>query len=311
MTFAQHPLRAVAIAAIGAIAVSTPAQESELGAAIGLMVAHTDNVALAPSGLEDSEVVSAVTAGINFSQARSRFESDLEYEVQGLFYNEIEDADEVFHRLDADSRLALVADRFFLDAFGVYDQTINDPTAKYSINNIALTGNRTDVAIIGLSPNVALDFGSNVAGEVRYSHTKLNYEDEELIDTNEELLLFTLANSKSRNGASWGISYSNERFDYGALTEIELQTFELELGHWVNPGLRVFTTQGLESDYDTLLVGLGEVDSSLEEHYWYVGTEWRPDERTLFSVSAGERSFGTAKRFTWNRTMRYGGVHIG
>jgi uncharacterized protein (PEP-CTERM system associated) len=311
MIFAQRPLRAVTIAAVGTIAAATHAQESELGAVVGLMVAHSDNVALAPSGFEESEVVSEVTAGINFSQARSRFQSTLDYEVQGVFYNEIENADEVFHRLDADSRLALVADRFFLDAFGVYDQTIKDPTSKYSLNNIALTGNRTDVAIIGLSPNVALDFGSNVAGEVRYTHTKLNYEDEELIDTNEEVLLFTLANSKTRDGASWGLSYSHERFDYGAQAEIELQTFELELGHWVNPGLRVFTTQGLESDYDALLEGVEQVDSGLDEHFWYVGTEWRPDEQTLFSVSVGERSFGTARRFSWNRTMRYGGIQVG
>jgi hypothetical protein len=312
MTFARHALgRAAAVVGFGLAAATADAAESAVGAYVGARLLHTDNITLAPDDLAQSENVADVTTGITFSRSLSRFEADVDYAIQGLFYEEAEDADEVFHHLDASGRAEFVVDRLFLDLFAVVDQAAVDAAGTYSFNNITLIGNRTEVEIIGVSPSLRLGDGEKLAGEIRQSYTKLDYDDPTLLDTAERFVLFNLSNTNARAGGTWGVAYSLEQYEYDITSEIELETFELELGWWLSPELRLFTTQGLESDYATVDPTTGVfVEGGLDEHYWYVGTEWRPDERTVFNVSVGERNFGDAKRFEFSREFLGGGINV-
>jgi hypothetical protein len=302
--------------AVGAAALlpcgAAVAAESSLSTNLGLRLAHTDNISLAAEGAEQAEDIADVTAGITFSRQQPRADSFVAYQVQGIFYNEALDADEVYHNLDARTRLEVAPEVLFLDLFGLYDQTVSDPAGKYSFNNLALTGNRIDVAILGASPSVPLVIGNNAAGEIRYSHIKTNYDDPDLQDAIERTAHFALSNVNVREGGTWGVDYSRNVFEYGSASEFELEVFEAELGYWLNTGVRLFTRQGLEGDYlafDTVPSDSGQrLRSGLDEHFWYVGLDWRPDDRTSLQLSAGERSFGRAHSFSWSRTLRFGGV---
>lgn len=290
-------------------AVDPAAQESSasLGARLSASVGSSDNVTLAPTGSEQSERIADVTAGIAFSRTQTRLDTNLAYQIQGLFYDEAQDADEVFHQLNASGRLALVLNHLFVDFLGVYDQTITDATGKYSVNNIALTGDRTDVAIVGLSPNLALFIGDNATGELRFGKTRLDYHDPELVDSAEEAFHYRLDNHQRLSGVAWGTDYSQEKYEYEAQGAVEFETFESDLGFWIGPH-RVFTIQGLETDY-TQLGAFGEsAKGGLDEHFWYFGTEWRPNERTSLEWSVGERFFGDTARFLWQRQTRGGGA---
>jgi hypothetical protein len=303
----QRHLRLIAVGGLCFACAHAGAQESALGARVGMRLTSSDNVALAPDGFEQSERIADIQAGVNFARTTARLTTDLDYEIQGVFYDEFDGSDEVFHRLDASTQVEVVAERFFVDFFGVYDQTVVDPAGQFFANNLTLTGNRTDVAILGVSPSVALNFGANVTGEIRQSHTKLNYDDPQLQDTTEGFLRFALANSNARSGGTWGVQYGKERFEYDLTTEVDLETFELELGYWVTPTARIFTTQGLESDYEQFgLTGSG----GLDEHFWYVGTDWRPDDRTTVALSVGQRNSDTSHRFEWNRRLSFGGLSV-
>src|SRR6185503_12831322 len=120
------------------------------------------NIALTAKGSEQSDDIAELTAGITFARSKPRLDTRVAYQAQGVFYNEASDSDEVFNTLNATSQLALVLDRLFFDTFALYDQTIVDATGKYSFNKLALTGNRTDVAIVGGGPRLMLAFGDNV-----------------------------------------------------------------------------------------------------------------------------------------------------
>ena len=302
--------------AVGAAALvvcaAAVAAESIVTANLGLRLAHTDNISLALDGAERAEEIADVTAGITFNRQQPRADSSLVYQVQGVFYDEAGDADEVYHTLDAQTRLEVAPGALFLDLFGVYDQTVSDPAGKYSFNNLALTGNRIDVAVLGASPSIPLAIGNNAAGEIRYSHTKTNYDDPDLQDSIERTTHFALSNVNLRHGGTWGVDYARNDFQYGSTSEFELEVFEAEVGYWVNTAVRLFTKQGLEGDYlafDTVLSSTAQrLRSGLDEHFWYVGVDWRPDDRTSLQLSTGERSFGRAQTFSWSRTLRFGGV---
>jgi hypothetical protein len=308
---ARHDLKRTVFAAtaLALVACGARAADSALTANVGTRVAHSDNVALAAPGSEQAEEIGEVTAGIVYDRTGQRQDTRIQYQAQGIYYNESKDSDEVFNTLNAQTRLALVLDRFFLDGFALYDQTVVDAKSKYSFNKLALTGNRTDVAVVGLSPNVSLDFGEKIAGELRFTDSRVNYDDPTLEDNKERVGTFTLGNSNSREGGSWALKYDSEDYDYESSPTVHLETFDVQLGYWVGPTVKLFTTQGLESDYT--LVGRQDGSPGLDEHYWYLGIDWKPSERNEITVSSGERSFGDVQTFDWRYSAAHGGINVG
>ncbi len=271
---------------------------------------YSDNIKLAPAGFEDGQRVAEISAGVDFAHTQERQDTHISYLAQGVFYGESNDSDEVFNTLNATSQWALVSNRVFLDLYGVYDQTIVDPTGSYSFNKLALTGNRTDVAIVGASPSVALGIGENVEGEIRFTDTLINYADPEVEDSNEQVLSFVLGNYGSTRGGTWAVTYDQEEFDYELSPLVHFEIFDVELGAWVTPTVRLFTNQGLESDY-TLVGQPGAGSPGLDDHYWYAGVDWRPNDRHEVVVSSGERSFGEAHRVNWSYRSARGGIVVG
>lgn len=284
-------------------------QESSLRAELGTRLGYSDNISLAPKGFEQGERLAEVTAGLDFARTGERHDTRLAYQAQGVFYGESNDSDEVYNSLNATSQWALVLDRLFVDMFALYDQTLVDATNKFSFNKLALTGNRTDVGVVGVSPSLQLAFGPSVEGEIRVTGTRIDYDEEDLEDNDERIATFTLGNTLARRGATWSVSYDQQHFDYELSPTVEFETFETELGFWVGETVRLFTTQGLESDYS--LVGRPTVNGEspgLDEHFWYVGVDWRPSDRNEIVLSRGERSFGEAHRLSWSYRSSRGGV---
>jgi hypothetical protein len=281
--------------------------ESQFGAHVRARVARSDNIALALAGFEQDERVAEVTTGFSFRRSESRIEADVTYQVQGVFYDTASDLNETRHTLDASSRLTLLVDRLFLDTFAVQDQTLVDPAGKYSFNRLALTGNRTDMLAVGMSPALSLAMGSNITGELRFSAAEIDYDDPALEQSTERSASFTLGNNVSRGG-SWRVNYSQQRYDYDVSGEVEIENFNAELGFWVGPAVRLFTTQGLESDYTLVFDNTpGAPSPGLDDHYWNIGTEWRPTARSTVVATTGERNFGRARSLTWDYVAAAGG----
>ncbi len=301
----------VAVALVSA-ASGALADDPVLQAHVSSRAGYSDNIGLAPAGFEHSESLAELTAGLDFSRKGQREETRLSYQAQGVFYGKSHDSDEVYNTLNAQSRWALVLDRLFVDMFAVYDQTAVSATKKYSFNKLALTGNRTDVGILGVSPSISLAFGDNVTGEIRFVKTNVDYRDATLQDDEQQVTSLKIGNPDVRRGASWSVAYDSEDYDYERSPKVHFETFDGELGYWFGPTFRLFTTQGLESDYT--LVGRatpGGKSPGLDQHFWYVGVEWRPNDRNDIVVSTGERSYGNAHRFQWHyRAARGGGVNV-
>jgi uncharacterized protein (PEP-CTERM system associated) len=283
----------------------------QIGGQLMTRVASSDNVALAPKGLAESESILQVAAGINFSTAAPRLDARVRSEVDGVAYDKERASNEVFGTLDASTQVALVLQRLFFDTFAVYDQTIVDPTGKGSFNRLALTGNRTDVAVLGVGPRLALNVGDNVTGEARYNDTRVAYADPSLADLNERSAIFTIGNFNNRRGGTWSVNYDSEEFDYDLAGPVAFKTFDTQLGFWATETFRLFTTQGLESDYQAVhdySVSPTGKRPGLDDYYWYAGVEWRPSIRTTAVVSVGEHQFGRAYQLDFSYRRGHEGI---
>jgi hypothetical protein len=282
------------------------AAESQLGAHLGLDLIHSDNVGLTSTDSAQSDTAARPVAGINFNRSQSRFESSVAYEVEGFFYKDTEDSNSTFHSLDASGTLELLTERWFFDVYGVYDQTLIAPENDFAFNNFGSAGNLTDVGVVGASSTLQLGFGANARGALVASYSQLNYDDPSIIDTAERFVDFELGNGDARAGGAWAVRYNQEEYDYDILA-IELLTFEVDLGYWIGRA-KLFTTQGLENDYAEQIASGSLESGGLDAHYWYVGVDWVPDDRSNVSVAIGERQFGDAKRFRWERRLRAGSL---
>jgi hypothetical protein len=286
------------------------AGDSEFGAHAGARIGYSDNVTLAPAGSELDQRITELDGGFTFSRSQERLDAYVAYLLEGVFYPGASDSNQVYNTLDASSRLAMIRDVFYLDTFAVYDQTVKDSAGAYSFNKLAITGNLTDMLSIGVSPYVLLEIGSNVTGLARVSFSKLDYDEPTLDDSSEKFAMFNLGNSKARSGGSWGVSYNKELYDYEHSPDVDFESLAVDLGFWVVPTLRLFTTQGLESDYTLVLEQPGKAAPGLDTHYWYVGAEWRPSDRNILTVTTGERSFGHAESFNWAYKAAKGGIGL-
>lgn len=283
-------VRIVAVAAVIALPIeNAPAAESSVGAYVGARAAYSDNLTLSADDAESGRV-NEISTGISLDRVQPRIDTHVAYDVQGMFYD-VSSSDQAYQQLDARADLALVPNRFFLDVFGVYDQTIVDPTGPISFNNLTLTGNREDVALVGLTPRVSLDIGESVTGELRFSRIRSNYETDNFRDSDESNAEFSLRNVDDRQGGTWALAYSSESFDYDSSPDVEFETLTLQLGYWVGSTTRFFATQGLESDYRFVFATTGD-SPGLDEHYWNAGVEVQPNERANITLAVGDRSFG-------------------
>jgi hypothetical protein len=107
------------------------------------------------------------------------------------------------------------------------------------------------------------------------------------------------------------VSYNKEHYDYEVSPDVEFQTFSVELGCWPTSTVRLFTTQGLESDYALVFDQTPGAESpGLDTYYWNVGAQWRPSERNWLTVTSGERSFGRSETFSWDYDAAKGGISL-
>jgi uncharacterized protein (PEP-CTERM system associated) len=278
------------------------ATEAELAGEIGVGAIHTGNARLAGSALEESDNVLEITPALNYRRETRRFNADIDYSAQAYFYEENSDADTVYHQLELRTLTTLAADALFLDAIVTNDQSLVDPNRAFSIGNIGISGNLTDVRTATLAPYLVVRPG-RAEGVLRYDHSKFDYDDATFADADYETVSFSLAGDEFTT-ATWGLDYARERIEYDAAVPIKFQHFQVEVGYWVNRTIRLFTAQGIEDDYRS------PTDGSLELHYWDAGLGWQPSSRTSLTVAAGERNFGRSGRFEWSTLLRRGSVTL-
>jgi uncharacterized protein (PEP-CTERM system associated) len=126
--------------------------ETDFGVDIDLGIMRSDNIFLATDGDEQSETIYTISPEFYLTSDDDRFQADLRYQPQALLYSEFDEADEVFHNLDASLTTTLVRERLFLTVNAANFQSISDPEERIPSGNLSLSGNRTESRVLQAMP---------------------------------------------------------------------------------------------------------------------------------------------------------------
>jgi uncharacterized protein (PEP-CTERM system associated) len=95
---------------------------------------------LAPSGEEDSDLITVITPGFSLRRESARLKLDLDYRAAALTFVEDDDANSINHGLNGKMNAELHEELLFLDASARMSQAIVDARAPQSLNGITGAG---------------------------------------------------------------------------------------------------------------------------------------------------------------------------
>jgi len=273
--------------------------------AVAVSQIYTDNVELSPRGQEDHEWVTELDVGFTADREGSQARASLFYNLQGLAYWRESDRNDVFHQFAGDGRVDVVPGLFHVEGFAGYDQRAISRDGV-SGDNINITGNRTDVFRLRVSPVLTQRWGDTASGELRYTHGRVEYREDDVSDDSSysNRVLARLDSGPAFSRVGWELRYdwNDTQFDDGS--SVTLEQVEA-LGRWfVSPRVSVFAGVGNEDNDFTQDPSRAEPDDT----FWRVGATYNPDARTFMEAFVGERFFGTTYGGTLRHRLRTGQV---
>lgn len=262
---------------------------------------YTNNVALVDDDAEESERVMELTPGFGLTAEGPRFTLDADYEMQILRFDDNDDLDEVFNRLEANGSVVLLEDSAFIDAFARYDQQNIDTEGRLAYSNIFSTDNRTDYSVLGLSPYHVGRWGSRVESLVRVTAYTVDYHNTDAAalppEESDNLdVLVTLSSPEGASGISWRAGASHTETDFDGGEDFEFDQARFEVGVPVGGRTRLLATIGSESDVEEDTTGGG-----LDETLWLLGFRWEPSNLQSIEIRGGDRFYGSAWEAEWRR----------
>lgn len=273
----------------------------DFGVALDVGVIRTDNIFLENEGFEEGDTVYTIAPEFSLTTDGDRIDADIRYRPEGYFFSGQEDADDVFHVVDASLTASLIRDRFFVYLGAVNFQSAISSDGIFPTTNLPLSGNRIDLRTIELRPYWQQRIGqANLLLEVAFLDA--DYDDELFQGNNERAGQFRLDNIQRQQGLSWGLDYSIRRLEYELSAPFEYQRAAGELGVWLNRGFRIFGVGGSESSFENLF------ESNLDENFWEAGFQYTPNQRLNLEIAYGDRSFGKSLRADFSYVLRRGDV---
>lgn len=271
----------------------------------------TDNVELAPDGLEESEWITELRPGFTLQGQGSRFQATLDYDVQALWFADNSDFNDVYHQASGTGNFVLAPESLFLDAFLRYDQQNIDTTGRVGHSNLFATGNRTDAFVFGASPYHTGRYGNWAESLLRLDYLGVRYTNTDATTVNVEdadtaAVSAWFGSPEARRGLSWRTSGSYSRTEFEEAREFEYGRVALDLGVPAGARTRLTARGGFESD-----VQEDPSEGGLDAPFWFAGFNWDPDELQSLEASIGNRYFGTAYEASYSRRGSRGTLELG
>ena len=273
----------------------------EYGVNVDLGVIYTDNVFLANDGLEESETIFTIAPEFFLTKDSDRLNANLRYRPEAFFFSEYDDANDVFHVLDASLTAALVKERLFLSLSATNFQSIIKPEGRYPTSNLPISTNRVDSRTFAVRPYWQQRIGQ-AALLLEVGYIALDYDSDLYQSSNERHGRFRLDNIERQQGIAWGLEYRDRRVEYDISRPWEYQRAALDLGFWINGTTRIFAVGGVETSFDSL------DEPNMDADFWEAGFQYTPNQRMNLELATGERSYGTSYRGDFSYTLRRGTI---
>lgn len=294
-------LRGAAAACLAFVSAGSSAEPWDYGVDIDVGAIVTDNIFLAPDGMEEDELIYMLRPEFYLETDGDRTQADIRYRPEAYWYRDNPDADNVYHVLDANLTTALIRDRLFVLLSGSNFQSIILPEGQFPTTNVPIHNNRVDSRVLRVQPYWRQNVGvANLLVEVGYVDTQ--FDSELLQSSNVTNARFGLDNHSQQQGVAWGLNYDYVRTEYEQSRPWEFNRVGADLGYWVSRTTRIFGAGGAETPIDSI----EDLSANLDERFWEAGLQYKPSERLDFEAAAGERSYGSSFRLRFDYALKRG-----
>lgn len=261
---------------------------------------YTDNVELAPEGLDESEFVTEIRPSLVLRRDGGRFDAELGYQLQHFMFSRDSDRNESYHNLTLSSSSELLTERFYLDVNGGYGQAIVDPERPIPVSNVLLSGNLTDYWSADFNPYWVQRIGARTQLRVDYNWGVVRYPDFDLSAGNNldsfdrQAVGVRLESQRNEPGLQWSLEYRAQRADYEDFDTFKYDTAAAMLGVPVSRQLALVGRFGMESEVQD-----DPRRGGLDAEFWEAGFRWEPSARNRLEARVGDRFFGDTYYFSW------------
>lgn len=145
------------------------AGEWDITPRLSMLETYTDNVLLSSRG-EEGDFVSVLTPGVSVRGTGPRLTSDIDYNLQQLFYGDKNELDATNHQLQANSEAVLVEQWLYVDAASRMSQQSVINRGQVARNDRGGNANLRDVTSYELTPRMQHRFGPWADVRMSYSH---------------------------------------------------------------------------------------------------------------------------------------------
>ncbi|SEK30061.1 TIGR03016 family PEP-CTERM system-associated outer membrane protein [Nitrosovibrio tenuis] len=283
----KHLLPAAYLAATAMLLLSSysDAAEWRVIRRTNLVETYSDNVRLG-GGAGTDDFITQTNPGITVTGIGNRFNANIDYTLNNLIYANNSNFNRIRHQLNAIGTAELVKDLFFVDGSASIRQQNTSLLGPQGIDNVNVTGNRSNVSLYSVSPYLRHRFQNFASTELRYIHNIVNSSANSLFNSQGDSFLLGLNSGTAFNTLGWGVNYSNQMIHFATGRSVELERTIGNLRYRVTPQFGLTATGGYERNSFISIRG------SPSAPLWTVGFAWAPTERTNIAVNGGQRFFG-------------------
>lgn len=246
---------------------------------------YSDNIALAPSGSEQGDLITSINPGFSINREGRRLDFGLTYTLQKLLYLDNSQNNDVFHNLNIDSQSELIDEHLFVD-FDLRSSPQNTSnTGRTATDNLSVTNDRTDVTTYQINPYWEQKLGN--LSDLYFGYKRNEIESDALTGSTSNIIEFNLTSGPRFTRYLWELSFENEKIlnDSGANTRFT--TLKADLRYLITRKVALLLTIGKDNNE------FSSSDTNIDGFLWRAGGAWSPSTRTSFEATIGERFFGS------------------
>lgn len=289
------------VASSAHVATQVQAAEWRLTPRLGLKETYTDNVRLAPRGLEQSDWITEISPGVSVAANGARLQMSADYALNYRAYANNSDANGHNHSLRSNALFNAWDRRFFLQAAASVAQQNISTLGALTSSDANLTGNRTEVRQFSLSPYLVGRLGTFANWQGRFSWNRSESDGvASALNSETRGLQLSLSSGQQFSDLGWSLAYSQQQVDSsgGQFARRDQESMTATVRYRVWPTLSALGTFGRDDN------SFGNARGSTGGDFYTLGLEWAPSTRTKLRGELGERYFGNTASFNAEHRTR-------
>lgn len=250
---------------------------------------YTDNVLLAPDGLEDDDLVFEVSPYIEAEGSSRRAQYRLSYQMRNFWRADGGESALFRHALNAAGTFSLIEDRVGVDATAYMGAISNAVDGAIAFDPGASFANTSKIRQFSVSPWTRSRIADFASYQLRYTLAHTGGESSfALADTDQRVSASVDGLGDRSTPWNWRWYGEAQRRDYDTGIALDRRASGVALYYRLSPALRAFGTV----DYEQI----DEVRNEEGDDSGYgpgLGFDWAPNSRTSASASVSRRYYGT------------------